>query len=214
MKNEPCNYFQKTHSLASPCDELQDPGNSVGLKGIQPVFRRVRVWFNSVLKFLIIFEQGAPHFHFVLRNLFLTLITVAQALLSKLSEGRATWGTFLGLWCGRVWVLMAAPGWLRMTALGSWVGPQLNETVGKAHLDVHPQRREASFYSSIDKIRGTKQKLPQPKTYQQSSQRSVTPWSNPSWSRRNGWDPKKLIQSLLAILWWCSIFNQAQILKS
>lgn len=70
---------------------------------------------------------------------------------------------------------MAAPGWWRMTALGSWVGPQLNETVGKANLEVHPQRREASFYSSIDKIRGTKQKLPQPQIYQQSSQRSVTP---------------------------------------
>lgn len=36
MENEACNDFQKTHSTASPHDELQAPGNSVGFMGAQP----------------------------------------------------------------------------------------------------------------------------------------------------------------------------------
>ena len=111
--------------------KLLEPGNSTGVKGMQPAFGRVPVYFK------IPNNHGTrgPMFSFCAEKQSFIFITVAQILLSKnFQRGRVTWRTFLGLWYGRVWVLMAAPGWLRMMALGLWVRPQQNETVGQANL--------------------------------------------------------------------------------
>ena len=69
MKNEACNYFQKTHTDGVHLViKLLDPGNSTGVKGTQPAFGRVPVRnFKTELNQTII-EQGAPCFHFVLGN--------------------------------------------------------------------------------------------------------------------------------------------------
>lgn len=83
--------------------KLLDLGNSTGVKGMQPAFGRVPVWFNSVLKFLTVIEQGSPCFHFVLGNsLSHFYYSCLNPSLKKLLEGKGDLGDIPGtmVWKG------------------------------------------------------------------------------------------------------------------
>lgn len=77
----------------------------------------------------------------------------------------------------------------------------------KPTLEVHPHRREALFYSSIDKIGGTEQKLLLFQTYQQSSQGSSETLIKPilkqkKWMREEEMNEEYLGQTLMMFHLW------------
>lgn len=135
MKNEAVITFKRHTAWVCLVIKFLDLGNSTGIKGVQPAFGRVPVWFNSVLKFLTVIEQGSPCFHFVLGKSFSFLLQLLKPFSQKTFRGEG-WpgGHSWDYGMEGFWVLMAAPGWLRMMALGSWVRPQQHETAGQANL--------------------------------------------------------------------------------